>query len=1183
MHIRYEPNLDYFSLGPTLERRHCGSFLDVEIMYHVFRLMQSNPQPSLEQCSRELGISRRMLRRLLEDPIDRGDLQEVRSDVIGLTVPILEAMERELQYRFEKRSLGRRKRNFTGSKISCIKSQTMQIDFPIRRPLIHSVLYLISQSESLSHSDLSKVLRLDFYKARRIRNALSEMNDVEAQIDPDDAQEDHLYKIKNFDESAISILNESGHQRAQRRKKVLLELIKSRKTTFAHRLKMDLWKLEHEAGISTAVDRKTVVNLLQQLADDGHVRMVRANTDDQETTLMVVSSDQSIVPAERDNTISVRDADMIGGTFKVLRQRNSTLITNIEHHREEQSTVAAERCASGLYGYVAKFQRCSVFHKFLFYILYINHDKQQSDASAEPSTVVKSQWYDNIPKLPMRINQPSVVALGDVLLCMPLCIYTNLVRIPVESQNLVQLLTDDTMSHMLIHSLPDHVKSQILRKRKFLFQLETTLKNLVMMGLVKFITNQSGSLEKQNTLIHVSRKVRFFQNSETTNKGNEFKSVDFELNSMEDLDSLWQFIMTTSLIDERFRPTLRRRRHRCGNCRNVRKPKSKNDSIYFDPAYLDAMVPLKDVPTVYLDIPGNKDGPLGIDRRMYSWLSTNWSIYSLTESVIKEFRKRFPGAIGPPLPYLCCQLNFDGSNKRSSISWIATRHHTRSKDKTVKFARGAIRRSTGYRKRKSFEIIESPKRQKRIKSIQLDDTEGVLIETDKELDTSESADETDISERKNLFPEDDRHLICANSSLQPDITDIEKHEEKDLEGQSSTISDLNDDNNKHSIISFSEKPKANSLPIRSRKAYPTDVQSIDEFKRMLHILRASLMFLSVRLERFLRPNKNGRMSTNHLIGWLIDELSIPNLDPRNKRPSSNIRKTLNSDSTKDAASALCLQMSLDDEMMNFMKSCKLSTTAYTSSTTSSFSRVVISNEYVEKILKEFYKKFRDKFSAYIFKGQSLIVSKIDLRTINMDDYEVCRRPPKHHSPLIGEFFKPSNNLNLQTFAVSVDKEWGSTGNCDKDQDQRRLIQRCPDRSEDRKKIRSIILCLMLSSPEERKLQTEQAYELLKKYPEWLINEILYTMHSEEHLIVKKKVLANKDLDKLSVGRIYELHSRFTRDYRPISGATIEAMEKYPESIDGSLDAPWVPAAMIADFMQNIDLYSLAANNDEPMD
>ncbi|KAI0990341.1 hypothetical protein GJ496_011039 [Pomphorhynchus laevis] len=71
MHVRYEPNHDYFSLGPTLERRHCGSFLDVEIMYHVFRLMQSNPQPSLEQCSRELGISRRMLRRLLDDPIDR--------------------------------------------------------------------------------------------------------------------------------------------------------------------------------------------------------------------------------------------------------------------------------------------------------------------------------------------------------------------------------------------------------------------------------------------------------------------------------------------------------------------------------------------------------------------------------------------------------------------------------------------------------------------------------------------------------------------------------------------------------------------------------------------------------------------------------------------------------------------------------------------------------------------------------------------------------------------------------------------------------------------------------------------------------------------------------------------------------------------------------------------------------
>ncbi|KAL7678158.1 hypothetical protein ACOME3_004386 [Neoechinorhynchus agilis] len=473
VHSRYRPRYeDYIRVPedgfrPIDFRQARGVTLEADLIGTILASLEQlqEKELSLAACKTLLGISKRVLRRLLSKCVSRGDIQRVvvsrtvhqsikRCYMIKLLSSGLIAFERDMEFREQKRSHlsnGHSRYfflDFCGDSLELHteidRCQAMTECVPVYKlgfP-ISTVLYSILEeagTSGLTPSQISSKLRLDFYKLRRICFSLSKWKEIKSVIVPkearrvnlDEANEDNIcYVLKScFDSSRNSIKKnsdpvcENATERAMRRKNMIKEYVKKEKCVLLHKMNTFICGAEKKLGVPTMVDRKTIARLIAELEHEGEVWTTTVDRiKNSQQHLHTILCDES-VQSEEDDVFENFVRNFIPPLSQTFSDTDDSgeVNRNDEDSDFENDIQKQSRCSS-MYGYSAKYQRCMILHQLLFYLIHCFGDSDED-------------WAKHIKR--PYIRSRNQISIGDLTMCMPVSIFTSLVRVSGFNQELL--------------------------------------------------------------------------------------------------------------------------------------------------------------------------------------------------------------------------------------------------------------------------------------------------------------------------------------------------------------------------------------------------------------------------------------------------------------------------------------------------------------------------------------------------------------------------------------------------------------------------------------------------------------------------------------------------------------------------------------------------------------------------
>lgn len=318
------------------------------------------------------------------------------------------------------------------------------------------------------------------------------------------------------------------------------------------------------------------------------------------------------------------------------------------------------RGLSKTFGYLPKMHRLRVIHNFLWYILYghpmrhnpdtqafekVDNTPSEQEAPKGSSSPTKnmtlSEDEDETPQThfkvyseenswkrytpPVRLHKDysgGWVMLGDLLLCLPLSVYAQVIQINYKVDGLEDYLNDPEKQHYLVRFLPQTMKRQLLYKRRYIFYFYENLQKLCYMGLIQFAPQEKFKdkdqvfffTKRQATIVDTtSSEPHYWLVSEPPEK--PFDKRHYTFNSADDLENYWFDLMCVCLNT----PLGVIRSKRGGD---VTQPSFVRERhVFVGMAYL-----LKGSLDVVDDgsIPGDGKGAGGLASEFFAHLKRNW-------------------------------------------------------------------------------------------------------------------------------------------------------------------------------------------------------------------------------------------------------------------------------------------------------------------------------------------------------------------------------------------------------------------------------------------------------------------------------------------------------------------------------------------------------------------------------
>lgn len=141
-----------------------------------------------------------------------------------------------------------------------------------------------------------------------------------------------------------------------------------------------------------------------------------------------------------------------------------------------------------------------------------------------------------------------------MVLRLPLSLFVKIHNVSYHDPQLVELLQHPVKRHFLITSLPDHIKSLLFHKRKYLYGIYNIICNLAFIGLVQF--GPQKQKEKDQVFVYLNKNASILDTTSSDLGYNmisdkEYPKLRFTFDSMEDLHQywfeLWRICMNTKL------------------------------------------------------------------------------------------------------------------------------------------------------------------------------------------------------------------------------------------------------------------------------------------------------------------------------------------------------------------------------------------------------------------------------------------------------------------------------------------------------------------------------------------------------------------------------------------------------------------------------------------------------------
>ncbi|XP_055507682.1 general transcription factor 3C polypeptide 1-like isoform X3 [Leucoraja erinacea] len=167
--------------------------------------------------------------------------------------------------------------------------------------------------------------------------------------------------------------------------------------------------------------------------------------------------------------------------------------------------------------------------------------------------VDEASWKRFIPPLPIhREFGYGWGLISDILLCIPLSIFVQIVQVSHKVENLEDFLNDPVLKHTLIRSLPQPMRQQLLYKRRYIFSFFESLQRLCYMGLLQFGPTEKFQ-EKDQIFIYLKKNAMIVDTTSCdphynlARSSRPFDNRCYALNSMQEVESFWFDLMCVCL------------------------------------------------------------------------------------------------------------------------------------------------------------------------------------------------------------------------------------------------------------------------------------------------------------------------------------------------------------------------------------------------------------------------------------------------------------------------------------------------------------------------------------------------------------------------------------------------------------------------------------------------------------
>ncbi|KFO88541.1 General transcription factor 3C polypeptide 1, partial [Buceros rhinoceros silvestris] len=274
--------------------------------------------------------------------------------------------------------------------------------------------------------------------------------------------------------------------------------------------------------------------------------------------------------------------------------------------------------------------------------------EKEVELSNQSVYVDDTSWMRHVPPLPMHREFGFGWALvSDMLLCLPLSVFVQIVQVSYKVDGLEDFLNDPLKKHTLIRFLPRPVRQQLLYKRRYIFSVAENLQRLCYMGLIQFGPTEKFQ-DKDQVFVYVRRNAVIVDTTicdphyNLARSSRPFERRLYVLNTMQDVENFWFDLQCVCLNTP---------------LGVVRCPRSKKSSLQGEETALDvqmeqesavdkhnlerkcAMLEYTAGSREVVDdgtIPGDGLGAAGLDSSFYGHLRRNWI---WTSYIINKTRK----------------------------------------------------------------------------------------------------------------------------------------------------------------------------------------------------------------------------------------------------------------------------------------------------------------------------------------------------------------------------------------------------------------------------------------------------------------------------------------------------------------------------------------------------------------
>lgn len=171
--------------------------------------------------------------------------------------------------------------------------------------------------------------------------------------------------------------------------------------------------------------------------------------------------------------------------------------------------------------------------------------ESEMELSTEIVYVDEISWMRYVPPIPIHRDFGFGWALvSDILLCLPLSIFVQLVQVSYKVDNLEDFLNDPLKKHTLIRFLPRHIRQQLLYKRRYIFSVVENLQRLCYMGLLQFGPTEKFQ-DKDQVFVFLKKNAVIVDTTicdphyNLAHSSRPFERRLYVLDSMQDVECYW--------------------------------------------------------------------------------------------------------------------------------------------------------------------------------------------------------------------------------------------------------------------------------------------------------------------------------------------------------------------------------------------------------------------------------------------------------------------------------------------------------------------------------------------------------------------------------------------------------------------------------------------------------------------